>query len=340
MNAGFRWMFSTVVATGLFAAPAARAQDDGSASEPARVPRAIVVSDETAEVVLDTNQPQAAVRVALPSRWVGLHGQPADETLRKQLGLPEGQGLVVRTVVDDSPAAKAGIEPHDILLSANDTPLGQVEHLLKVVGETGEGQRELKFKLLRGGKEQTVSVAPAERPQALNVTELAGVDTQDLILSLGPNDKRQLRDLVELHLVRPGVVVGFAGTPGAALPKDLKITITREGDQLARIKVEREGRGWWGATEKELDTLPDDVRPYVERMLGRGRPFQATLEVERERAGLPAVRSRIATLPRVQLTQPAQPAPPQAASLQKQLDELNARLKELQKAIEALQAKD
>ena len=53
------------------------------------------------------------------------------------------------------------------------------------------------------------------------------------------------------------------------LPGDMNINITKAGNEPAKIVVNR-GNEKWEVTEKELDKLPADVRPYVEQMLGRG----------------------------------------------------------------------
>ena len=45
--------------------------------------------------------------------WLGLECYPAQDALRAQLNLEEGQGLVVHQVLPESPAAKAGIQHQD-----------------------------------------------------------------------------------------------------------------------------------------------------------------------------------------------------------------------------------
>ena len=54
-----------------------------------------------------------------PQPHLGVMVRPADETLAEQLGLKKDQGLVVERVMPDSPAEKAGIKPHDILVEVN-----------------------------------------------------------------------------------------------------------------------------------------------------------------------------------------------------------------------------
>jgi C-terminal processing protease CtpA/Prc len=67
-------------------------------------------------------------------------------------------------VLPGSPAAKAGIRPYDILLQVNDKPLrgGRDELLAEINREVKDNK--LAIELLRGGKRQTLSVAPAKRP--------------------------------------------------------------------------------------------------------------------------------------------------------------------------------
>lgn len=51
------------------------------------------------------------------------------------------------------------------------------------------------------------------------------------------------------------------------LPENLTIVVTKQGSQPAKVAVSR-GDAKWDVTEEQLDKLPDDVRPHVERMLG------------------------------------------------------------------------
>jgi membrane-associated protease RseP (regulator of RpoE activity) len=51
--------------------------------------------------------------------FLGVAVQPAGPTIERQLELPPAQGLVVEGVAGGSPADRAGIRPHDILLELN-----------------------------------------------------------------------------------------------------------------------------------------------------------------------------------------------------------------------------
>jgi membrane-associated protease RseP (regulator of RpoE activity) len=169
--------------------------------------------------------------------WIGVESREAQPELRAQIGLEEGQGLLVVHVAEDSPAAKAGIKKHDVIVSAGNTKLGHPQDLVKAVEGT-EG-KEMGLKLLRAGKEQVVQINPAERP----------------------------KDPVQ-YIARPGMGMVISGAGRAVpLPDNVSISISRSGSKPAKISVGR-GDEKWDITDQELNKLPDDLRPFVERMLG------------------------------------------------------------------------
>jgi hypothetical protein len=66
----------------------------------------------------------------------------------------------------------------------------------------------------------------------------------------------------------PGVIVG-GGRGMANMPNGVSISIHKEEGQPAQITVKRGDETWEvvGDDPKSLDQLPDDLRPFVERML-------------------------------------------------------------------------
>ena len=85
----------------------------------------------------------------------------ADESLRAQLRLPEGQGLVVTAVAPGGEAARAGLAANDILLTLGDQPLAKPDDLDKCLKD-GE-RKPLELKVLRSGKPTTLRVRPRYR---------------------------------------------------------------------------------------------------------------------------------------------------------------------------------
>jgi hypothetical protein len=83
------------------------------------------------------------------AKAAGAAWEPVSDVLRSQLEIAEGQGLVVKSVGEDTVASRAGLKKHDILLEIDGTKVtkaGQVKELLK---------KESKALVIRGGKRVT-----------------------------------------------------------------------------------------------------------------------------------------------------------------------------------------
>jgi hypothetical protein len=89
---------------------------------------------------------------------IGVTLAEADDTLRSQLRLAAGEGLVVTEVVGDSPAAGAGIRPHDVLIKLDGKRLSTVDNINAQIQEIGERQVALDY--IRAGEERTCDVTP------------------------------------------------------------------------------------------------------------------------------------------------------------------------------------
>ena len=89
-----------------------------------------------------------------PRLGIALAPARAARRMRAAVGLPERDGLLVRGVVADSPAAKAGVERGDLLVGVNGNPLSSVDELFDAL-EAGGG---LSLDVLRGTEERTVDV--------------------------------------------------------------------------------------------------------------------------------------------------------------------------------------
>ncbi len=80
--------------------------------------------------------------------------------LRRSVGLPELDGVLVRAVEDGSPAEAAGIAEGDLLVGAAGRPITDVDTLHEVLRDAGF---PLELTLVRGAEERVVTVqAPAE----------------------------------------------------------------------------------------------------------------------------------------------------------------------------------
>jgi hypothetical protein len=69
-----------------------------------------------------------------------------------------------------------------------------------------------------------------------------------------------------LYFPRPGVVA--TEVRQIEMPKNLSISITRSGDEPAKVHVKRDDKEW-DTTADKLNELPEDVRQQVEQLLGK-----------------------------------------------------------------------
>jgi membrane-associated protease RseP (regulator of RpoE activity) len=172
----------------------------------------------------------------------------------------------------DSPAAQAGIEPHDVLLQFNESKLGEIADLAKAVGEAKE--QEATLRLIRGGEEQELKVTPQKRPVMLPTVrdEAPALSRLRQVLPFEPG-----KEPFGMLFVRPGMIGPF-GFTAPELPKDSSLTITREGDGPAKVTFKQGDQTWEATSDKlDLESLPEEVRPFVRRALGLGGEFQVEL---------------------------------------------------------------
>jgi len=80
--------------------------------------------------------------------------------LRRAVGLPDLDGVLVREVTEDSPAARAGLAGGDLIVSVGGQPARSIDDLLDAVQAAGGGTIELG--LVRGAEERTVQVSLTE----------------------------------------------------------------------------------------------------------------------------------------------------------------------------------
>ena len=99
-------------------------------------------------------------------------------------GLPTG--AAVRSVEEDSPAAKGGLEANDIITEVNGTAITSSSDLVSYVGEQAPGD-ELKLKVYRQGKTLDITVTIGEKTQSAMPTTQD--DAQQSQQSQGPSQQ-------------------------------------------------------------------------------------------------------------------------------------------------------
>jgi membrane-associated protease RseP (regulator of RpoE activity) len=141
---------------------------EGPKQPAAKTPRVNVVVDRP--TVLSGRIVREA---AGPGFWIGVQLAPVPPAVRAQLGLGKEQGLMVESVIPQSPAATT-LKPFDILVGVNGRPLASHEGLTKTVQAAGKTKKSLKLTIIRGGKKSTIEITPARPKQAERVIVIQG----------------------------------------------------------------------------------------------------------------------------------------------------------------------
>src|SRR5262247_2209948 len=76
--------------------------------------------------------------------------------LRRAVGLPDTDGLLIREVVEDSPAARAGLASGDLIVAAAGRPMGTPDDLFDALQAAQGGSIELR--IVRGTDERAIQV--------------------------------------------------------------------------------------------------------------------------------------------------------------------------------------
>jgi S1-C subfamily serine protease len=111
--------------------------------------------------------------------WLGVSTQTLTRHLAEHFGYPQTEGAAVQTVVDGSPAAKAGLRAGDaeqlytgirfrpggdLIVAIDGLPVKTAEDVVRVVTERLLPGETAHLTLLRGGKKVDVDVVLGERP--------------------------------------------------------------------------------------------------------------------------------------------------------------------------------
>jgi serine protease Do len=201
--------------------------------------------------------------------WVGVRIQAMTDDIAESIGLDKPRGALVTDVDQNSPAAKAKLQPGDVILSFDGKPIERTRQLPRLVAET-PADKTVKVTLWRDGKESTVDVkigplnpdklataAPAAPPPK----DIATIDTIGMSLAKVTPELRHDLELAEdakgvvvvdvdeggpaaRRGVQAGDIVAAIGRDAITAPEQVpdKVEAARKaGRKLVLVKIERDG---------------------------------------------------------------------------------------------------
>jgi len=174
--------------------------------------------------------------------WLGVLIQNVDKSLAESFGLDRPSGALVSKVTDGSPAAAAGVEQGDIILSFNGTRVERSSNLPPLVGLIPVGDAA-ELEVLRKGKKLVLPVTIAEleddsaRPIKTSANSLEDDSRLGLIVSdLTAAQKKELGNKgVIVEKIDPAGAAALAGIQVGDLLLSFNQTEVSSTEQLAEL---------------------------------------------------------------------------------------------------------
>jgi serine protease Do len=161
--------------------------------------------------------------------WLGVAIQPMTDALAKALHLSEAKGALVAQVMNDSPAAKAGLQPGDVILEYDGQPVTKENDLPRLVAGTPIG-RDVSVKVIRDSHPITLTAKIAELPLSQQVA--AGTSERGRlglrVQSLTPKLARELGSKDQSGVVVAGVQDGSPAADAGIQPGDVIVQVNRK----------------------------------------------------------------------------------------------------------------
>ncbi len=198
--------------------------------------------------------------------WLGIAMEPVQEVVASQLSLTPGEGVVVNHVAPESPAAKAGLQPNDILLRFEDQIIVEQSQLKKLIAMKKPGD-SVKLTYLRQGSRKEASVTLVEHE--LETGEHGPMQffqmqpgARGWPATPGANPGARAQDFMkELKEKHPGVIVEkrswTTGDPAGALKGQIeKLERNLDDSKVPKEQIEQ--------LRKELDRVKHGIEEATE----------------------------------------------------------------------------
>jgi len=217
--------------------------------------------------------------------WIGVSAQPVDRAMSAALGLPEDkQGALLASVLPDSPAAHAGLQPGDVIVGVDGQKIKSPHDLALQIAAKKPGA-SVNIDILRNGESKTVTATIGTQPQEQAVADTGNEGSAEeqphigvALQPLTPELREQLDVPRSLHGVvvagvepgspadaagiEPGDVILGVGGHAVRSPEDAIGAIRSEAHRrhAVALRVWRNGQVGYAAIDLRHNPAESDER--------------------------------------------------------------------------------
>lgn len=163
------------------------------------------------------------------NRRIGVTTTQLTKQLADYFGIAGGKGLLITSVRENSPAAKAGLRAGDVITEANGNAVDTVADLMRILGSKDEG--ELTLTITRDKSQRTIRLTPERgaaydfatpglfnAPQAMQIAiPKIDVNVPEIVIPAMPNVKLPVVPNVVVPAIRVNVAPKVLTLPSAPL---------------------------------------------------------------------------------------------------------------------------
>jgi predicted metalloprotease with PDZ domain len=111
-----------------------------------------------------------AAEAVSSSAFLGVEIVSVDALIAEQFGLPKACGVLVKSVVDNSPADKAGLQRSDVILSVNNIAVEDLDGFREIIAQLNPGD-DARIIYVRDGQKDIIYATLANSSAAMAIAE-------------------------------------------------------------------------------------------------------------------------------------------------------------------------
>ena len=158
-------------------------------------------------------------------RRIGVSTTQLTKQLADYFGVPDGKGVLVTSVMDDSPAAKAGLKAGDVITAIDGEKIEGAGDLAQGINKKKDG--EVTLTVIRNKSQRTINVTPKEEPGLTPGTAPQGV--RRIVIP-----RVELGSIPEMNIQIPRIDLPNTPEVNVIVPRNIKgpkVRVIRAGSQ-------------------------------------------------------------------------------------------------------------